>query len=320
MKQTMNQILCLVAFIGIGSIQVFGKPFAVGPYLGQTPPGSTAQVFAPGLISDTRPQVWESHGTFSADGNTFCYVRCSVHRSPRVGGIFITENTNQGWTAPKLIESIRENQPDAWSPCLSPDANSIYFTRALLKHAFQRNLYRCDRTTHGWAVPQVLGPPLSSPSPEVTCSIAANNSIYFGSVRKGGPFGRSIIWAAPFVDNTWPRVTYISFISLNHQQVGRPADPGIAPDESFMVFTAINLPGGYGHRDIYLTLRLPDGTWSKPRNLGPRINTAYIEQGPRITPDKKYLFFTRSNGWDPRKHNADIYWVELKEYLPESYR
>ncbi len=62
------------------------EPFAEGPYLGQTPPGSTAQVFAPGLISDTRPQVWESHGTFSADGNAFCYVRCSLHRSPRVGG------------------------------------------------------------------------------------------------------------------------------------------------------------------------------------------------------------------------------------------
>jgi Tol biopolymer transport system component len=119
------------------------------------------------------------------------------------------------------------------------------------------------------------------------------------------------------VDNTWPQVTYIS---MHNQQAGRPADPGIAPDESFMVFTAINLPGGYGHRDIYLTLRLPDGTWSKPRNLGPRINTTYIEQSPRITPDKKYLFFTRSDGWDPRKHSADIYWVELKEYLPESYR
>lgn len=26
-----------------------------------------------------------------------------------------------------------------------------------------------------------------------------------------------------------------------------------------------------------------DGTWSKPRNLGPRINSAYIEQGPRIS-------------------------------------
>jgi Tol biopolymer transport system component len=314
MNQTRKKVVLLVAFLAVGSIPVFGKPFAEGPYLGQTPPGSTARVFAPGLISDTQPQQWESHGTFSTDGNTFCYLRCPIRHSPRVGGVFITENTNQGWTAPKLIESIGEYS--AWAPCLSPDANSIYFARGFPES--KRDLYRCDRTPHGWAVPQVLGSPLSSPSNEISCSIAANNNIYFGSIRKGGKFGGiSIIFAAPFVDNTWPRVTYIS---MNNQQVGRPADPGIAPDESFMVFTAINLPGGYGHRDIYLTLRLPDGTWSKPRNLGPKINSTYIDQSPRISPDKKYLFFTRSTGWDPRKHSADIYWVELKEYLPESYR
>jgi hypothetical protein len=32
--------------------------------------------------------------------------------------------------------------------------------------------------------------------------------------------------------------------------------------------------------------------------------------------------FNRSNGWDPRISSvcSYIYWVELKEYLPESYR
>ena len=32
MKQTKKKVVWLVALIGIGSIQVFGKPFAVGPY------------------------------------------------------------------------------------------------------------------------------------------------------------------------------------------------------------------------------------------------------------------------------------------------
>jgi Tol biopolymer transport system component len=302
MKQATKKIVWLVAFLGINTIGQCTEPFAKGPYLGQIPPGSAAKVFAPGLISDTRPQTWESCGTFSADGNTFCYLR--------VGGFFITENTNQGWTTPKLIESIRENQPAAWGPCLSPDANSIYFTRAV-GPVSKCNMYRSDRTAHGWSVPQSLGPPLSSPAYEVTCCIAMNNSMYFGSKRK---YNKIRIWFAPFVDNTWARAEQIF---LDHPHAG---DPGIAPDESFMVFTSINLPGGYGHRDIYLTLRLPDGTWSKPRNLGPRINSTYIEHSPRISPDKEYLFFTRSNGWDPRKNSADIYWVALKEYLPESYR
>ena len=301
MKQIQKNIVWLVAFLGISSIPVFGKPFAKGPYLGQTPPGPIAKVFAPGLICNTgRP--WEGFGTFSADGNTFCFQR--------VNGVFVTENTDQGWTAPELIRSIPANIWSPWSACLSPDGNSIFFTRAT-GPAAKLNLYRCNRTARGWAEPQQLDPPLSSPSTEVTCSLAANNSIYFGSKRK---YGKIKMWFAPFVDNTWTRADRIT---LNHPHAG---DPSIAPDESFMVFTSINLPGGYGHRDIYITLRLPDGTWSKPRNLGPRINSAYIEHGPRISLDKKYLFFNRSNGWDPRICMGDIYWVELKEYLPESYR
>jgi hypothetical protein len=309
------------------------KPFAKGPYLGQTPPGSTARVFAPRLICNSGPK-WEAFGTFSADGNTFCFHRCE--------GIFFTENTDQGWTAPTRIESITQCH---WAPCLSPDAKSVFFAigdrHPRVEHY---DLYRCDRTSHGWATPERLEPPLSSTSNEITCSLAANNNIYLSSGRKGSG-ERSWIWVAPFVGGIWPRADHIALnlrqplkkdgpvsggkstpvdrtwpravhTSLNHQA----SDPGIAPDESFMVFTAKDLPGGYGHRDLYLTLRLPDGTWSKPRNLGPRINTTFIEHGPRISPDKKYLFFNRSNGWDPGIHAADIYWVGLKEYLPESYR
>ena len=310
MKQTKKKMFLLVALLGVGSIPVFGKPFATGPYLGKTPPGSTPQVFAPGLICNTGKHPWEANGTFSADGNTFCFNRRS--------GIFITENTEQGWTTPELIRSIPANTYSPWLGCLSPDANSIYFTFALLEPLSKRNIYRCDRTAHGWTKPQALGPPLSSPAKELTCSIAANNSMYFGSSRKGEkPWGTSFIFVAPFVNNTWQRATYIS---LNNLQEGGASGPAIAPDESFMVFTALNLPGGYGHRDLYLTLRLPDGTWSKHRNLGPRINSNYYEHSAMISPDKKYLFFTRSEGWDPRKHSADIYWVALKEYLPESYR
>lgn len=296
------------------------EPFAKGPYLGQTPPGPTAKVFAPGLISDTRPKTYESNGTFSSDGNAYCYRRVSLHVSPKFerSSIFFTENSDLGWTTPKLIESIKKSEIPAWGPCLSPDANSIYFTYANVKPISKRNIYRCDRTTDGWTMPQALGAPLSSPTIELTCSIAANNSMYIGSGRNGKePWGRSLIWVIPFVNNTWQQGTYIS---MHNQQEGCPADPGIAPDESFMVFMAKDLPGGSGHQDLYLTLRLPNGTWSKFRNLGPRINSKYVEHSPRISPDKKYLFFTRSTGWDSRNDSADIYWVALEEYLPESYR
>jgi hypothetical protein len=148
--------------------------------------------------------------------------------------------------------------------------------------------------------------------------VAADNSIYFWG-SKGGADGRGGFLVAPFVDNTWPRAIKIPVEKGNLN----PCHPGIAPDASFLVFYSIK-PGAQGgtETDLYLTLRQPDGTWTKPRNMGPKINSGYFEWGARISPDKKYLFFTRSTGWDlrPVSDTGDIYWVALKEYLPESYR
>ena len=272
------------------------KPFAKGPYLGQTPPGSMAQVFAPGLICHIGYRQWESNGTFSADGKVFCYNRR--------GSVYITENTHQGWTTPKRILSVPSNM---WSPYLSPDGNSLYFSR-------RHNLFRCNRTPGGWTQPQELGPPLSSSAIEWGFSLAADNSFYLCSSRPGGG-SECDIWHAPFVDNTWPQATRVSGVNSSYNE----GAPGIAPDKSFMVFNSTR-PGGLGGTDLYLSLQQPNGTWTTPRNLGPRVNSAYHDFGSYISPDKKYLFFSRSTDWNSNRDAADIYWVELKEYLPESYR
>jgi hypothetical protein len=299
MKQTTKTIVWLVAFLGISSIQVFGKPFAKGPYLGQIPPGSTAQVFAPGLICYTGPHWWESHGHFSADGNTFCFTRRKY--------VYTTENTDQGWTMPKRIESIPYR---SWSPCLSTDANSIYLMPHLPDRSKRNDydpwrLHRCMRTAQGWSSPLELGSPFSVAVGGI--SLAADDSIYFTPER--GHF-----WVAPFVRNSQPPAIEIPVEQDNLYG----CHPGIAPDKSFMVFYSVR-PGARGgtETDLYLTLRRPDGTWTKPRNMGPRINSGYYEFGARISPDKKYMFFTRSTGWSS-KFAADIYWVELKEYLAEA--
>ncbi|OHB63029.1 MAG: hypothetical protein A2Y76_14460 [Planctomycetes bacterium RBG_13_60_9] len=141
--------------------------------------------------------------------------------------------------------------------------------------------------------------------------MAADNSIYFTA-------GRGRFRVAPFVGNTWVGVVNLP-VDVEGNLKG--CCPGIAPDGSFMVFYSIR-PGALDgtETDLYLTLRRPDGTWTRPRNMGPRINTGYYEFGARISPDKKYMFFTRSNGWNlgPVCDTADIYWVELKEYLAEA--
>jgi tetratricopeptide (TPR) repeat protein len=54
-------------------------------------------------------------------------------------------------------------------------------------------------------------------------------------------------------------------------------------------------PGGFGGRDIYRVVRLPDNSWSEPINLGPSVNTPYDEDAPFVAIDNKTLYFS-SNG------------------------
>lgn len=68
----------------------------------------------------------------------------------------------------------------------------------------------------------------------------------------------------------------------------------VTPDGLNMYFVS-DRKGGFGGRDIYRVVKLPDGSWSEPVNLGPNINTPYDEESPFIAVDNKTLYFS-SNG------------------------
>jgi outer membrane protein OmpA-like peptidoglycan-associated protein len=65
----------------------------------------------------------------------------------------------------------------------------------------------------------------------------------------------------------------------------------LSADGNEMYF-ASNRPGGYGGMDIYRCQRLPNGDWSKAKNLGSTINGPADEEGPYIFADGKTLFFS----------------------------
>ncbi len=58
-----------------------------------------------------------------------------------------------------------------------------------------------------------------------------------------------------------------------------------------LLFLVSDRPGGFGGKDIYRCVKLPNGKWSKALNMGPTINTEYDEDGAFIHPDGKTFFF-----------------------------
>ena len=60
-------------------------------------------------------------------------------------------------------------------------------------------------------------------------------------------------------------------------------------------------------QDIYVYFKKQDGTWTKPIDLGNEVNSDFPDTSPRITPDGKYLFFSRYIDGA-----ANIYWVSTE--------
>jgi outer membrane protein OmpA-like peptidoglycan-associated protein len=72
------------------------------------------------------------------------------------------------------------------------------------------------------------------------------------------------------------------------------SQPCISADGKAIYFSSIRT-GGFGGADLWVTHRQPNGRWTPPQNLGPRVNTAGDENAPYLHPDGRTLYFS-SNG------------------------
>lgn len=95
----------------------------------------------------------------------------------------------------------------------------------------------------------------------------------------------------------------------------------ISPDGNTLYF-ASDRSGGFGGTDIYVSHKLPTGTWGPPLNLGPNVNTQYDEDFPNISSDGKTLYFsskghTSMGGYDIFRADWDDQsnsWTGIKNF------
>jgi hypothetical protein len=81
----------------------------------------------------------------------------------------------------------------------------------------------------------------------------------------------------------------------------------VAPDESYFIFNS-NQYSGFGKNDIFIVFRKEDGNWTNPVNMGNKINTNYGETCASLSPDGKYIFFSR---YDEPGEKSNIYWSRV---------
>jgi outer membrane protein OmpA-like peptidoglycan-associated protein len=96
----------------------------------------------------------------------------------------------------------------------------------------------------------------------------------------------------------------------NEYSTGHPALNKLG---NILIFTS-DMPGGYGGTDLYYSVRSGKGPWTRPLNLGKKINTEGNEMFPYLDNNNKLYF--ASNG-HAGLGGLDLFEVALKEMKPQ---
>ena len=259
-------------------------------YFGQTPPGLIPEVFAPEIIN----HLAHSSPTFTPDGKKIYWSTVSGNNETRK--IYYVKFENDKWSKP-MIANFSGNYHDD-QPFISYDGEKLYFAskRPKTKNGNEEiDIWISDKTEQGWAEPKTINNLIGLWTPTVT----RNGTIYFLEVIEG----TRVICRAEIINGEY------SEIECLNEYINKKGSlnwcPFIAPDESYLIFSS-DREGQFGSGDLYISFKNRNDEWQEAINMGNTVNTDKQERFPGVSPDGKYLFFTR---WHSSPYYHDIYWV-----------
>jgi ankyrin repeat protein len=275
-----------------------------GPYLGQTPPGSEPQLFAPDIVSSHRFE----HGTvtFSADGTEAFWASSQEFDDSgySFGRLLSSRQEEGGWsiptpppfgTTPRLSDDV---------PFFSLNGDRLYFISGRshpdLGGRAERVWY-VDRVGNGWSDPEVIMGGPNSLGHHWQFSVSADESVFFSSADPGGQGGGDL-YVSRFVNGSY--ATPQNLGAGVNTEFGE-GSPFISPDESYLIFMRGGGPDSFGGVDLYISFKRENGEWTPAVNMGEPINSASNEICPVVTRDGRYFFFNSF-----RSGNADNYWMD----------
>ncbi len=111
-------------------------------------------------------------------------------------------------------------------------------------------------------------------------------------------YNNLFLYSTEFVDTGWVNIEELPFNSINYTCM----HPSLSSDGKLLYF-ASDMPDGYGGTDLYKS-KFVDGEWTKPINLGDKINTKGNESFPYYESDT--LLYFSSDG-HPSLGGLDIF-------------
>ncbi len=272
-------------------------PILKGDYLGLTLPGATPVIFARGIVSTDDKE--HSAPYFSLDGNeVFWWTIKQVSEEKWLQFSRTMHRAGNIWTAPELLA-------DDNMPFLSPDGKRLYYG----SREEGEDLYYREKHGSNWSEAKFAG--LVKRFPELRFayypSVAFNGTIYFMGYLEG-QFANLGIYRSEFKNGEYSKPELLPEC-INAVGGMRNWTPFIAPDESYLLFCSTRGLPKSDQGDLFISFHKADGNWTDPVSLGEPINSKEMERFPAVSPDGKYLFFTRDTNLPGYVYDEDVYWV-----------
>lgn len=265
-------------------------------------PVAAPEIFMPGSLSGPASEDCLS---LTPDGNTAVYDISSGKN------VFMVQSrrVNSVWSKPEIVPFS-----GVWKdhdPALSPDGSFLVFAsnRPLAPgNPPQGNwgtLWKVERIPDGkWGTPKLLPPTVNFSTRTYAPSISADGSLYFIAPNAAGILH---IFRSQYRDGNYEKAV--------EQGVGDPRahekDPGVAPDESFVVFDSDDPTKKDDPDRLFIAFREGDH-WDKAIDLGNLVNQDNNPWGSHISTDGKTLYYTSdrtqavSYPRDPVQAEADL--------------
>lgn len=258
-------------------------------YFGQNPPGMTAEIFAPGIVSINGRY---EHGiSFSPDLDE---VYFSANNEDEVPDVYFSKLEGEKWTNPKKANFTKGKKDAEMHPFVSFSDNKIYFTAHNSDYT-DTKIWYVNRLGNTWSNAIKLDSPINDDELFYS-NQSKNGDLFYTNVSKRK------MYYAPNKNGKFPEVREVGIEFGFHGF--------ISPSQDFLVVNARNKEDDQRKdNDIYVYYKEKDGTWSKPINLGNEVNSNFDETCPSITPDGKYLFFGRYN---EEGGLSNFYWVSTE--------
>jgi len=146
-----------------------------------------------------------------------------------------------------------------------------------------------------WGEPVNLGPNVNSGRIEYyPCISADGTKLYYTICDRPGGFGDDDIWISAWDGAEWGVPTNAG---PNVNWEWRDLSPSISSDGTKLYFVSWGRAGGYGSYDIWVST-WEDTMWGPAVNLGPDVNTPYMEWNVSLSHDgtKLYISSDRPGG------------------------